>query len=50
MNKKTQTGRATSNTPNSNINGDIPQWIEEIISEEEGIKCSRKGHIETVNE
>ena len=38
------------NTSNSNINVDIPKWIEAISSEEEDIKCSRKSHVETLNE
>ena len=50
MNEKPQTSRATSNTSNSNINGETPKWNESISSEEEDIKCIRKIHIETVNE
>ena len=49
MNKTTLTSLATSNTSNSNINGDITQWNEARSSEEEDIKCSVKSHIETVN-
>ena len=50
MNKTTRTIQATSNTSSSNINVDIPQWSEARSSEEEDIKCSRKSHVETVNE
>ena len=49
VNKTTRTSRATSNTYNSNIKVDIPQWSKANNSEEEDIKCSRKSHIETVN-
>ena len=29
---------------------DIPQWSKASSSEEEDIQCSRKNHVETVNE
>ena len=50
MNKITQTSRATSNTSNSNINVNIPQWSEARISEEEDIDFSSKSNVETGNE
>ena len=50
MNKKTRISRATSNISNSNINVDKPKWSEARSSEEEYIKCSRKIHVETLNE
>ena len=45
VNKTTQTSIATSNTSNSNINVEIPQYSESNSSEEEDIKCSRKSHV-----
>ena len=48
MNKTTQ----TSNTPNSKLIDNIPQWSEARNSEEEatGIrKCRRKSNVEIIN-
>ena len=50
VNNTTRTSQATSDTSNSNINVDIKQCSEASSSEEEDIKCSRKSHVETVNE
>ena len=53
VNKTTQTSLETINTSNSNFNYNIPQWSEEISSEEEDIgmrKCRRKSHVEIINE
>ena len=53
MDKITRTSKATSNTYNSNFNANIPQWSEEISSEDEDIgmrKCRRKSNDEIINE
>ena len=52
MNKTILKSRATSNTYNSNFNGDTPLWSEASSSEEEVIgmrKVKRKSNIENTN-
>ena len=53
MNKTTQTSRATSNTPYSKFNANIPQWSEASMSEEEYIgmcNCRKQVNAEIKNE
>ena len=52
MNETTRTSPESSNHYNSNFNAYIPQWNEEITSEEEDIlmrKCRRKNNIEIID-
>ena len=53
MNETTRTSPESSNHYNSNFNAYIPQWNEEITSEEEDIlmrKCRRKSSVDIINE